>query len=129
VTRGSVPDLKLAEFDGQKYLSLETFRKNGQGVKTPVWFVRHDDAFYVYTLADSGKVKRLRNNPRVRIAVCGMRGDIRGPWRDATAALIEGDERRAADTLLNRKYFMKRIGNVFSAFRRRDRAMIKIRCA
>ncbi|HEX7138436.1 MAG TPA: PPOX class F420-dependent oxidoreductase [Vicinamibacterales bacterium] len=97
------PDPTLSQFDGQNYISLETFRKNGQGVKTPVWFVRQNDVFYVYTEADSGKVKRIRNNSRVRVAVCNMRGDVRGPWLDATASLIDGDERRAADSLLDRK--------------------------
>jgi hypothetical protein len=58
-----VLDPELAQFDGQKYISLETFRKNGPGVKTPIWFVMHKNAFYVYTEADSWKVKRIRNNP------------------------------------------------------------------
>jgi uncharacterized protein len=121
-----VSDPKLAQFDGQKYMSLETFRKNGQGVKTPVWFVRHNDALYVYTEADSGKVKRLRNNPRVRVAICNMRGGVKGPWLDATASLVDGDERVAADKLLDRKYLSKVIFKVFSRFSRRARVMIKI---
>jgi uncharacterized protein len=121
-----VPDPKLAQFDGQKYISLETFRKNGQGVKTPVWFVRHNDALYVYTEADSGKVKRLRNNPRVRVAICNMRGAVKGPWLDATASLVDGDERVAADKLLDRKYLSKVIFKVFTRFSRRARVMIKI---
>jgi uncharacterized protein len=115
-----------AQFAGQNYISLETFRKTGLGVKTPVWFVLHDGTFYAYTEADSGKVKRIRNNPRVRVAVCNMRGDIKGPWLDATASIIEGEERRAADTLLDRKYFLKRISNVFRKFRPHPRAYIKI---
>lgn len=116
----------LAQFDGQNYLSLETFRKNGQGVKTPVWFVLHDSVFYVYTEADSGKVKRLRNNPRVRLAVCDMRGNVKGSWIDAVATLIDGDAQRAADKLLDRKYFLKRFSNVFLKFRPHERAYIKI---
>ena len=121
-----MPDSKLAPFDGQNYISLETFKKNGQGVKTPVWFVLHQDAFYLYTKADSWKVKRIRNNPRVRVAVCTVRGAIKGPWLDATASLVEGDERLAADTLLDRKYFLKKLFNVLSRINRHTRAMIKI---
>jgi PPOX class probable F420-dependent enzyme len=121
-----VPDQKLAPFGGQKYLALETFKKNGQGVKTPVWFVLHDDAFYVYTESDSWKVKRIRNNPRVRVAACSMRGDVKGPWLDGTASLVEGDERRAADTLLDRKYLLKVIFNVLTRINRHTRTMIKI---
>src|SRR5947207_11553434 len=99
-----VPDPRLAQFEGQKYISLETFKRNGEGVKTPVWFVLHNDAFYVYTEADSWKIKRIRNNPRVRMALCNARGNvIKGPWVDATASLVEGDERTVADKLLNQK--------------------------
>ena len=116
----------LAQFEGQKYVSLETFRKSGEGVKTPVWFVIHNNAFYSYTEADSWKVKRIRNNPRVRVAVCTIRGDIRGPWLDATASLVEGDERLAADKLLDRKYFLKKVFNFLTRINRHSRAMIKI---
>jgi PPOX class probable F420-dependent enzyme len=124
-----VADQKLVLFGDQKYISLETFKKNGQGVKTPVWFVRHEDVLYVYTEADSWKTKRIRNNPRVRVAVCNMRGDVKGPWLDATASLVEGDERVAADRLLNRKYVLKSILNILSRFSRRGRAMIRIEAA
>ena len=122
-------DPKLEQFRGQKYIALETFKKNGQGVKTPVWFVLHENAFYVYTEADSWKVKRIRNNPRVRVAVCSIRGDVKGPWLDATASQVEGDERLAADTLLDRKYFLKKIFNVLSRINWHERAMIKIETA
>ena len=122
----SVPDPTLAQFGGQKYISMETFRKNGQGVKTPVWFVLHKNAFYVYTKADSWKVKRIRNNPRVRVAVCNIRGDIKGPWLDATASLFDGDERLAANKLLDRKYFLKKLFNFLTRINRHKRAMIKI---
>lgn len=121
-----MPDQKLAPFVGQKYVSIETFKKNGQGVKTPVWFVLHDNAFYVYTEADSWKVKRIRNNARVRVAPCGVRGDVKGPWLDGTASFVEGDERIAADKLLDRKYFLKVIFNVLTKINRHTRAMIKI---
>jgi PPOX class probable F420-dependent enzyme len=124
-----VPDPTLAQFADQKYIALETFKKNGQGVKTPVWFVLHKNAFYVYTEADSWKVKRIRNQPRVRVAVCSMRGDLKGPWLDATASLVEGDERLAANKLLDRKYFLKKVFNFLSRINRHKRAMIKIETA
>jgi uncharacterized protein len=124
-----VPDPKLAQFGGQKYISLETFKKNGQGVKTPVWFVLHEDAFYAYTEADSWKVKRIRNDPRVRVAVCSIRGEIKGPWLDATASLVEGEERLAADRLLDRKYFLKKVFNFLTRINRHRREMIKIETA
>ena len=122
-------DQRLAPFQAQNYISLETFKKNGQGVKTPVWFVLHNDAFYVYTEADSWKIKRIRHDPRVRVAVCTMRGTVKGPWLDATASLVEGDERVAADKLLDRKYFLKVIFNLLSRINRHQRAMVKITVA
>ena len=124
-----MPDPRLAPFDGQKYISLETFKKNGQGVKTPVWFVLYNGAFYAYTEVDSWKVKRIRNNPRVRVAVCTIRGDVTGGWLDATASTVEGDERIAADKLLDRKYFLKVVFNLLSRINRHKRAMIKIELA
>jgi hypothetical protein len=124
-----VPDSKLAQFGGHKYIALETFKNNGQGVKTPIWFVLHNDALYAYTEADSWKIRRIRNNPRVRVAVCNIRGDVKGPWCEATGSIVEGDERLAADTLLDRKYFLKAIFNVLSRMNRHRRAMIKIEAA
>jgi hypothetical protein len=63
------------------------------------------------------------------VAVCGVRGDIRGPWLDATASQVEGDERLAADKLLDRKYFMKKLFNFLTKINRHKRAMIKIETA
>ena len=124
-----MPDPTLAQFENEKYISLETFKRNGQGVKTPVWFVLHANALYVYTKADSWKVKRIRNGPRVRVAACDIRGTVRGPWLDATASLVEGDERLAPDKLLDRKYFLKKIFNLLTRINRHQRAMIKIETA
>ncbi len=67
------------EIAGQKYISLASFRKSGDAVRTPVWFGEKDDKLYVMTRSDSGKYKRIRNNPKVRIAPCTMRGKITGP--------------------------------------------------
>ena len=50
---------------GQKYISLTTFRKTGVGVATPVWFGEEDGKLYVMTRSDMGKTKRIRNNPQV----------------------------------------------------------------
>ena len=119
-------DPRFTEFDRQKYIALETFKKSGEAVKTPVWFVANNDAFYIYTEADSWKVKRIRNNPRVRVAVCDIRGNVKGPWHEATAQLIDGDERWAADKLLDKKYFLKVIFNLATKLNRHQRAMIKV---
>jgi uncharacterized protein len=125
-----MPDA-IGQFAKAKYLSLETFRKTGVGVRTPVWFA--DDpsqtvtTFYVYTLPDSGKAKRIRNNPRIRIAPCNMRGDLRGAWVDARARICSGDEAAKGQSLLNQKYgLMKRIGDFFSGLRGRVQCVLAI---
>jgi hypothetical protein len=114
---------KLAQFAGQKYLNLESFRKNGQGVRTPLWFAEGDGVLYFYTVAHSYKVKRIRNNPRVRIAPCDLRGKVKGEWVEATARLLDPAEARHADELLNRKYgLFKRALNLLAKIRGHKRA-------
>jgi uncharacterized protein len=118
---------KVAPFQNQKYLNLETFKRDGRGVKTPVWFVlRENDALYAYTEANSWKVKRIRRNPHVRIAPCDMRGNLKGEWREAMAQIVSGEEEQIASRLLDQKYFLKKIFNVLTKLKRHERAMIKI---
>ena len=75
-------DSKLDQFIDQKYINLETYRKDQTSVKTPVWFVINNDQLYITTKETTGKVKRLRNNQNARIAVCSMKGDIKSSWID-----------------------------------------------
>jgi PPOX class probable F420-dependent enzyme len=114
-------------FAAQNYVSLESFRRNGQGVAVPVWFAEEDGVLYVYSEAASGKIKRIRNNPRVRVAPCDMRGRLKGEWVEATARILEGDEARHADDLLNAKYSLKRLFGFLAKLRPRPRAYLAIR--
>jgi PPOX class probable F420-dependent enzyme len=125
-------------FRDQKYLNLETFRKSGQGVKTPVWFAADPASdlagpgakLYAYTVGESGKVKRIRNNGRARIAPCDMRGNVIGAWVDASAQIITGPEAESANRLLNKKYWpWKQLLNFFASFSRRGRNCFVIRPA
>jgi uncharacterized protein len=121
-----MPD-PIAQFANAKYLNLETFRKTGVGVRTPVWFAQEGDTFYVYTLPDAGKAKRIRNNPKVRVAPCDMRGNLRGAWVDARARICEGAEAARGQELLRQKYgWMKTVGDFFSRMRGRTQAVIAI---
>jgi PPOX class probable F420-dependent enzyme len=113
-------------FAGRKYLNLETFKKSGDGVKTPIWFAADpasdlaSDAagLYAYTIGNSGKVKRIRNNARVRIAPCDMRGNLLGEWVDARAEIVTGADALYGDRLLNKKYLpWKQLLNFFASFR------------
>jgi hypothetical protein len=115
------------QFANEKYLNLETLRKTGTPVRTPLWFAEENGLLYVYSLADAGKVKRIRNNPRVRVAPCDMRGNLKGDWVDGQARLLEGDEGNHANRLLDDKYgLMKRIGNLTSNLLGRKRAFLAI---
>jgi uncharacterized protein len=128
----------FAAFAGHKYLNLETFKKSGEGVKTPVWFAADPSAsldssdakLYVYTIGVSGKVKRIRNNPRVKIAPCDMRGRVLGEWVEARVAILTGEEAARGMRLLNKKYFpWKQMLDFFAMFRRRERTVFAIRPA
>ena len=65
---------EIQNLHNKKYISLETYRKNGIPVRTPVWFVILDDTIHVITREDTGKIKRLRNNKSVKIALCTFNG-------------------------------------------------------
>ena len=95
-----------------KYIDLVTFRKNGIGVHTPVWFAGDDDRLYVFSNPKSGKLKRIRNNPRVEIAPCTMRGKALGAYVPATGR-VAGD-RNAARAAIRGKYWMARIPFIWS---------------
>ena len=72
---------------GRHYIDLVTFRKTGAGVHTPVWFAEADGRLYIFTRPDAGKMKRIRNNPRVEVAPSTMRGRPLGPHVAATARI------------------------------------------
>jgi hypothetical protein len=115
---------------GRKYLSLETYRRDGRGVRTPVWFAEHDDEYYVYTTEDAGKVKRLRREPRCRVAPCDWRGRVEGEWLDATARIVGEEEAALGQRLLREKYWpWKSIGDVVSRLRGVRHAVLAIRLA
>ena len=124
----------IAQFAGAKYVNLETFRKTGVGVRTPVWFARdvlHKaptiTVFYLYSEADAGKVKRIRNNPKVRVAPCTMRGDVLGCWIDARSRICENDEAAHAQRLLKQKYgLLKFLGDFFSRLMLHKQAVIAV---
>jgi uncharacterized protein len=101
-------------------------------VRTPVWFAG-DPAdgvpmkLYVYSTANSGKAKRIRNNPRVRVAPCDPRGKLRGDWLEARAEIVSGTEAEHGLRLLNRKYFpWKQLLNFFAKFSRNKRIVFAV---
>ena len=119
---------KLNQFDGRRYVSLETYRRNGTPVRTPVWFVEHNGELKFYTMAASGKVTRLRRDPRVRVAPCDSRGNVKGGWVEGTTRSLEGEEARQVQAMLNRKYGWQRgLINLLVRLRHRPRTGYAIR--
>jgi hypothetical protein len=78
-------------------------------VHTPVWFAEAAGKLYVMTSSKLGKYKRIRNNPRVVIAPCTIRGKIVGPEFPATARILPQEEFARARQLLKAKYWLARI--------------------
>jgi PPOX class probable F420-dependent enzyme len=103
-----------AELHKQKYASLATFRKNGVAVHTPVWFGEENDKLYVMTRNDSGKYKRIRNNPEVRVAPSTIRGKITGHEFPARARILPESDWAHARELINAKYWLARVPFLWS---------------
>ena len=117
----------LAPFAGRSYLNLETYRRTGAAVATPVWFAEEGGTLYVYSLADAGKVKRIRNRAGARIAPCDIRGNLQGEWVGASARIVTGEDAALGHLLLDQKYgWMKRLGALLNRVRCREYAVIAI---
>ena|SRR5690348_124867 len=91
----------------ESYVDLVTYRKSGAPVHTPVWFAEHDGKLYVMTRSDSGKAKRIRNNPRVEVAPSNIRGKRSGSGISATARLAGDPD--FARRLIREKYLLARL--------------------
>jgi PPOX class probable F420-dependent enzyme len=87
-----------------KYLSITSYKRDGTGVATPVWFVQQDGRLLVETDAASGKVKRIRRNPAVQVAACTASGRLRGGQVPAVAEVLPESEVSGAERLITRKY-------------------------
>jgi len=98
-----------AEIQGQRYVSLATFRKNGVAVYTPIWFAEDNSKLYLMTSSKTGKYKRIRNNPQVKIAPCTIRGKITGPAFPATARILLPEEFSRVRRMINAKYWLARV--------------------
>ena len=120
-------DTKLDQFQNKEYVRLETFKKNGQAVSTPVWFVVNEDMLYIRSYANSGKVKRMRNKPHVRITPSDAMGKAHGMTIDGFAVRANGDMEIKVSQLLYRKYgLMKMSFDLWGAIKQLDWAVFAI---
>ena len=108
----------ISQFLNQKYINLETYRRNGQAVRTTVWFVMDAGTIYIRTDMNSGKIKRIKNNPNIRITPSGARGQLKGKWIEGKIKMAGSLEVEHANQLLEQKYGIQgKIIRVFNKIR------------
>ena len=101
--------------ESEKYISLETYRKNEDPVRTPVWFVIKEGQVFVVTRDQTGKIKRLRHTQKVRFAPCSIKGKVTGEWTSGTATILSEEETNQTVKLRDKKYgFMAKIAKFLS---------------
>ena len=101
------PAAPFTALGGERFVSLTTFRRSGERVSTPVWVGRDDDALVVTTPEASGKVKRLRNDPRVELRPCGRMGRVEDGAETVSGVaevLTDGESQERLTGVIRRKY-------------------------
>jgi len=107
---------KLEQFSKQKYINLETYKRDNTSVKTPVWFVIDKGLVYIITRESTGKVKRLNNNQNVRVVPCSFKGEIKNEWVNGKAQKVTGSEADNVIKLRKKKYgFAVRLSDLFTS--------------
>lgn len=120
-------DTKLEQFRNFDYIRLETFKKNRQAVATPVWFFVEDDMLFVRSYANSGKVKRMRNNSYVKVSPSDVLGNPHGVAIVGTPVRADGDKEIKISQLLYRKYGLKKMSfDLWGAIKQLDWAVFAI---
>ena len=104
----------FAEVSKAKYILLTTFTKDGRPKPTPIWIARDGNRAVVITEKNSWKVKRIRNTPRVTLAVCDMKGKPKGEAVEAVATVLDDSQTESVYRAINKRYGI--IGRVFSLF-------------
>jgi len=94
----------VADLGSESFVSITSLRRDGTPVATPVWVVATAGHLYVWTGSQTGKVKRIRNNPTVTLAPCTRLGTVTGPALQAQAKIIPVGERPEIWRLFTAKY-------------------------
>ena len=98
---------QLGQLADERFVSLTTYRRSGQGVATPVWVARDGDALIVLPPEESHKVGRIRRDPRGQLAPSTRSGRIKenAPQADGTAHVVtDPDEVSRSRALIAGKY-------------------------
>jgi len=108
-----------------KFISLETYKRNGKAVRTPVWFAEESGLIYFHSPAESWKVKRLQRNPVVRLALCARFGRIEGKWLKGNATRIDEEDGKRIVELVNSKQGLG--DRVIGFFEKKNRVAFSIK--
>lgn len=104
----------FADVSKSKYILLTTFTKDGRPKSTPIWAAPNGDRLLVITEKDAWKVKRIRNTPRVTLAECDMRGNVKGETVEAVAAILDESQTEKVYRAIGKRYGI--VGKVFNTF-------------
>lgn len=117
--RATTHDELAGRFGRARFMLLTTYRGDGRSVATPVWFAGIGDGIAIVTHATSGKVKRLRADPRAVASACTSRGKPTGPEVPLMASFLDGEAASRAARALSRRYFGLPAWLIESVMRRR----------
>jgi PPOX class probable F420-dependent enzyme len=106
--------LTFADVVNAKYISLTTFTKDGRPKPTAIWVVPDGDAALVITEKNAWKVKRIRNTPRVTVAICDMRGNVKSDAVEAVASVLDESQTERVYQAIGKRYGI--VGHVFNFF-------------
>jgi PPOX class probable F420-dependent enzyme len=109
-----MPANTFSEVTKAKYVLLTTFTKDGRPKPTPIWIAPDGDRALVITEKNAWKVKRIRNTPRVTLAVCDMRGNVKGEAIEALATVMDDSQTESVYQAINRRYGI--VGQIFNFF-------------
>ena len=116
----------LETFEKAKYINIQTYKKTGHPISTPVWFIIKDNKIFFRTSHNSGKIKRIRNNNNVKFALCDIRGKIKGEWYEGIAK-IENDSDNSILFQINKKYGLSsRLMKIFYKIKKIDIVILSI---
>ena len=115
----------FAEVSKAKYVLLTTFTKDGRPKPTPIWAAPDGDRLLVITEKDAWKVKRIRNTPRVTLAVCDMKGNVKSEAVDAVATILDPSQTEKVYQAIGKRYgIVGKVFNMFSKLRGGDKRTI-----
>jgi uncharacterized protein len=104
----------FADVAKAQYVLLTTFTKDGRPKPTPIWAANDGNRLLMITQQKSWKIKRIRNTPRVTLAICDMGGKPKSDAIEATATILDASQTGLVYDAIGREYGI--VGKVFNLF-------------